>query len=331
MSLRWLPEVPNAASHRVALGEEAPYRRAVDEIARRHRLLGPSRRYPEGACPVFAVGTRHVVKLFAPPFTDAFDNEREILAHVDGRLGVATPAVAASGMLDDWHYLVMTQLEGRTLREVWRELARADQLGLARALGDILRRLHALPTDPIRSAVARPDWAAFLGDRRTRCVERQAAHGAPEVWLARIPAFLSCFAPEDPVEAPAPSGDPRGVARRHAVLHTEIMREHVLAAEVGGAWRLTGLVDFERAMIAPVEYELAAVGLFFSEGDPELLRALLLAYGLPAASLAAALRRRVLAYALLHRHSNLAWFLEHLPPSPRATTFEELADQWWAT
>jgi hygromycin-B 7''-O-kinase len=331
VSPRWLPEVPDVESHRVALGEEAPYRRAIDEIARRHRLGGPSRRYPEGACPVFAVGARYVVKLFAPPFTDAFENEREILAHVEGRLGVATPAVAASGMLDDWHYLVMTQLEGRTLRELWGGLARADQLGLARALGDVLRRLHALPTDPIRSAVARPDWTVLVDDQRARCVERQAAHGAPEVWLARIPAFLSGRALDGLVARAAPTGDALGVAPRHALLHTEILREHVLAAEVAGTWRLTGLVDFERSMIAPIEYELAAVGLFFSEGDPEVLRALLVAYGLPAASLAAALRRRVLACALLHRHSNLAWFLERLPPAPGTTTFEELADQWWAT
>lgn len=333
MTTRWLPEVPDATSYRIALGEEAPYRRAVAEIARRHGLSGPLRRYPEGACPVFAVGDRYVIKLFAPPFTSAFENERAILAHVEGRLGVPTPAVAGSGVLDDWHYLVMTQLEGHTLREAWPTIARADQLGLARALGEVLARLHALPVDPIASAIARPDWAAFLDDRRGRCVERQAAQGAPEIWLGRIPAFLARFTPGGSAERSGAAGAPvgPGAVPGHALLHTEIMREHLLAAEVGGAWRLTGLVDFERAMIAPVEYELAAIGLFFSEGDPEVLRALLLAYGLPPASLDGALRRRALCYALLHRYSNLAWFLECLPPAPGAATFEELAEQWWAT
>ena len=35
-----------------------------------------------------------------------------------------------------------------------------------------------------------------------------------------------------------------------------------------------------------------------------------------------------MAHALLHRYSNLRWYLERLP-APGATTLEQLADRWW--
>jgi hygromycin-B 7''-O-kinase len=40
------------------------------------------------------------------------------------------------------------------------------------------------------------------------------------------------------------------------------------------------------------------------------------------------LPRRLLAYALLHRYSDLPWWLEQLPPPPTPTP-EALAAHWW--
>jgi hygromycin-B 7''-O-kinase len=41
-----------------------------------------------------------------------------------------------------------------------------------------------------------------------------------------------------------------------------------------------------------------------------------------------ALPRRLLAYALLHRYSDLPWWLEQLPLPP-APTLDALATHWW--
>ncbi len=297
--------------------EEAPYRPTVDEIARRHRLAGSPRRYPDGACPVFAVGDDHVVKLFAAPDAAAFANERAVLAYLEGKLGVPTPSVRAAGQLDDWWYLVLSRLPGRTLRDAWPAIPRAAQVELAAAVGELLAGLHALPATRDAPAVARPDWCGFFAQRVRECIAFQAAQGAPDAWLARLTPFLAGFDP--------------AVAGAEALLHTEVMREHVLVDAPRGRWQITGLVDFEPAAIGPIDYEFAAVGLFVTEGDAELLRSLLLAYGARPDQLDAELRRRFLAFALLHRYSNLAWFLDRLPPRPGVTTFEQLADQWFAT
>jgi hygromycin-B 7''-O-kinase len=106
------------------------------------------------------------------------------------------------------------------------------------------------------------------------------------------------------------------------------MREHLLVTPNPDGWSLSGLFDFEPAMRGAREYEFAAVGLFVARGDAGFLRRLLIAYGYSPGQLDDALPRRLLAYALLHRYSDLPWYLEQLP-APPAPTLDALAAHWW--
>ncbi len=101
-------------------------------------------------------------------------------------------------------------------------------------------------------------------------------------------------------------------------------------AQRGGRWRATGVLDFEPAMIGSREYEFASVGMFASVSDAGFLRALLLAYGFRQDELDHTLRRRFMAYTLLHRYSHLGWYLRRMPPGPGVESLEALADEWWA-
>lgn len=142
------------------------------------------------------------------------------------------------------------------------------------------------------------------------------SRGVDEHWLQQIPEFL------DAVElAPATPA---------SLLHTEVMREHLLVTNGPVGWKLSGLFDFEPAMQGAAEYEFGAVGLFFSCGTGSLLRRVLLSYGNRSALLDAALQHRLMAYTLLHRYSNLSWYLERLPPAAGEQTPSALAEKWWA-
>jgi hygromycin-B 7''-O-kinase len=107
------------------------------------------------------------------------------------------------------------------------------------------------------------------------------------------------------------------------------MREHLLVDGEGDAVRLSGLFDFEPATIGAAEYEFASVGVFFTGGDASLLRRLLLSYGYGEAALDEAMARRSMTYALLHRYSNLRWYLERVPPRPGVDSLAALARQWF--
>ena len=128
--------------------------------------------------------------------------------------------------------------------------------------------------------------------------------------------------------SPSCSAGPARPTREQVLLHTEIMREHLLVEPAGSGWRLSGLFDFEPAMRGAREYEFASIGLFVSGGDARALRCILRAYGYAEAALDNALQNRLMAMALLHRYSNLPWYLQRLP-LPGAQRLEQLAAHWW--
>jgi hygromycin-B 7''-O-kinase len=304
-----LPPIPDADAFRAVRAADI-YRPALAEIARRHRLAGEPRRYAGGSLPVFAIGEKHVVKLFPPLFRRNRDNERDALSFLEDVLPVATPALRAADDIDGWPYLVMAQLPGRRMDEVWPELTRADHVRLAGELGELIAALHTLRVAGAEAVFANVVWDAFIAERRASCAEHQARRGADPAWIARIPDFLAAIDLSD--------------AREPVFLHTEVMPDHLL---VGADGHLCGLIDFEPSMIGAREYEFAAVGLFFARGDRELLRAALVPGGHQPDD---ALSLRLCGYALLHRYSHLAWYLERHPPAPGTTTFESLALQWFA-
>jgi len=308
------PSITEASPWDALRRDDAALLPGVEAICARHGLGAPEvTRLPGGSVPVYALGARHALKVFPPGEAAYARTEALALAAVAGRLLLPTPDLVAADALGDWSYVLMGRLPGRLLSDAWPELTAADRDRLADELGAGLAALHSLDVAPLGALTA--DWGAFLAAQRASAVERQRARGLDERWLAQIPGFLDAWMP--PLEGP------------RALLHTELMREHLLVSPAPGRWHVTGLFDFEPAMVGAPEYDLASFGLFVSCGDGCFLRRALRAYGYAEGALDGALPRRLMAYALLHRYSNLRWYLDRLP-APGATSLDALAARWWA-
>ncbi|MDB4931103.1 MAG: aminoglycoside phosphotransferase [Myxococcaceae bacterium] len=307
------PPITDAAPWDSLRRDDAALRPGVDAVCARHRLGAPEvTRLAGGSVPVYALGERYALKVFPPGEAAYARTEARALAAVAGRIPLPTPALVAADSLDDWNYVLMSRLPGRLLSEVWTALGADERDRLADELGAGVAALHALDVAPMGELTA--DWGAFLAAQRATAVERQRARGLDERWLAQIPAYLDAWMP--PVEGP------------RALLHTELMREHLLVAQGPRGWAVTGLFDFEPAMVGAPEYDLASFGLFVACGNGRFLRRALRSYGYAEGALDGVWQRRVLAYALLHRYSNLRWYLERLP-APGAASLDELAAHWW--
>ncbi len=308
------PSVHSLSEYEPLSRDEALLRPGVDAMCDILGLAPTSlRRYPDGSLPVYAVGDSLVLKIYPPFDLAARDTESTILQVVDGRLSVPTPGVRALGELDGWGYLLMDQLHGVSLAEAWPHVPADDRIRIAAAMGEALAELHCV--SDVRLDAVRFDWPSFIKEQRSTAVERQRRRGLESCWLEGISDFL----------ARTPVGD----GRTESLLHTEIMREHLLVERARDGWQLSGLFDFEPAMVGAPEYEFASVGLFLSCGEPKLLRRVLLSYGYTEVALDEALERRLLAYGLLHRYSNLPWFLKRVPPPPHVRVLPELASVWW--
>jgi hygromycin-B 7''-O-kinase len=292
------------------------WRPAVEHICRRHGLPGgPHLRGPDGTHILYFAGESRVVKMFVPLFGDDFTAERLVCERLEGRLGVATPALVGEGEVDGWRYLVMTRVPGRPVGEVWAEMSREDRLGVAACMGDMISALRSVPVeglDPIEV-----DWSAFLSEQARTAAVRQRGSGLSWDPAEQIREYLECS---------------RGVlseAFGPVLVLADITDEHVMVSETGGGWQMVGYVDFGDAMVGHPDYELVAPGLDIARGDPDILRTLLVASGCSERTLDDTLRRRLMSYTLLHRYVKLEYALGAIPEAGGARDIEELARVLW--
>jgi hygromycin-B 7''-O-kinase len=233
--------------------------------------------------------------------------EAGVLEYLHGKLPVATPELLACGEYENgWRYLLMSQLPGTELAATWPAIPPAHQDQVVSETGELLAALHGLDPEPLHGILGPADWAGFLAGQRATALERQRQANLPDPWLSQIEGFLESV--------------PLAPGQEQVLLHTELIREHLLVNP--GTWTLSGLLDFETAMTGDRAYEFVAAGLFIPRGDPRLLARLLAAYGRRFDP------RELLAYLLLHRHSNLPECLAQLP-APPAPTLDSLALTWF--
>ncbi|MEU6989182.1 aminoglycoside 3'-phosphotransferase/choline kinase family protein [Streptomyces sp. NPDC046465] len=307
-----LPEVNTDEEWDRVVGDETVVRPAAEDLCARLGLAGePLTRYPEGSQPVYAVGEEHVLKLFPGAAAQDGITEARVLSHIEGRLPVPTPRVHGSGTYESgWRYILMSRLPGEDLAAAWPRIPRADRERIVTDTAETLAALHALDPGPLADVLGPGDWDAFLAGQRAGAVDRQRERGLAEHWLVQIPGFLDAV--------PLFEAENR---RQPALLHTEFMLQH-LTVDADDGWRLTGLLDFEPAMIGDPAYDFVGVGLFVTRGEPGLMDRFAKAYGRSFDP------RQLLAYTLLHVYSSLPRYLRELPAPPEPT-LDALAEAWF--
>ncbi len=194
-------------------------------------------------------------------------------------------------------------------------MSAADRLRIALEMGELVRRLHALP---LTGSPVFPDhytdYLGFLGAQRAACQNNHRGWGTlPARLLAQIEQFIP---------------DPEKLVNTHRpphLIHADLTLDHLLGRIADGHWQTLALIDFGDAMTGDLLYELAALHLDMFRADRRLLSAFLDGYSLPAEE-RANLPRRALAMALLHQFNVLAGLPGELL---EVDSLEELAQRVW--
>jgi hygromycin-B 7''-O-kinase len=256
-----------------------------------------------GTVLVGLVGDDLVLKLYPPFLRDHFEFEREALGRLHGQLGLPTPRLLATGQHDGWPYLVMSQLAGDALSDVWRALTEAQKCRVLGSIGELEAQVHALPTG--RLAELAPDWDDFVQHQRARCHGRQQRASLPEHLLAQLESFL---------QGPVPGG-------RRVILTGEYTPMNLLHGPAG----LAGMFDFGDGLVGPCEYDWLGPLCFLAAGHAPRCDAFLSGYG---AVPGRAWRFDLLRLLLLHRYSHLRAQIAHVGWD-KAQSFEALAELIW--
>jgi hygromycin-B 7''-O-kinase len=307
------PTFRRDAAFEALRSHDAPWLPAIKAIAARHGLEGTARLFDQGSCVLFGVGDLWVVKLFEPWFLAHYHTERTLLAHVDGALPVPTPQLHAADIIEGWGYVVMSRLAGNALNQERAAFGPTDRIRIARQVGTLAAALHERPVTGLESLA--PSWPAFIAEQRAACVARHQGHGLVSAsTLENIRTLVA------QTEIPMSS---------QGLLHTEMTDQNLLVAQDDEGWRLSGLVDFEPAMLGAPEYDLVAPAIFIARGDADLLDQTLEAYGYSASERNGALQARQMAYTLLHRYSHLGFFWRQISHDPFPDDLNMLMDAFF--
>ncbi len=310
-----LPIITSAADYQHHFGADV-WQQAAAEICARNNIPRTSlRRLPQGENILFFVDERLVIKIFAP-FRENYLRELAALRFAQGKLSIKTPEVMHTGEIEGWSYLVMTQINGQASREVWESINMRNKVEIISHLGAAMKELHAHAAPLAQSALNR-DWHGFIEHQARTSVERQRACDANPEWLESLPAYIAAR-----LELLPKVYEP-------VFLHGDVHAGNVLLTESRGCWQIAGLIDFGDSLCGFYEYDFVAPSVIMVQGNRELQRALLLAYGYNEAQLDLNLRARLMLLTVLYECSDLRKYALRLAPDAVHLTLDELEAAIW--
>jgi len=282
----------------------------AEGILRDHGPLPPLKRIREGSNILFDLGGSGILKVFSRDERDFRENEALFLRTLPGRLPVRVPELLHSGEHRGYPYLIMQAAAGVPLKSAWDDLDEMGRSSVCQQLGRLVKELHSIPSNTVEGCV--PVWGTFIESQKERLAENHARYGLDPGRIQEILEFVDDW---DPVEMYEPA----------VVCHTELMREHLFIELRDGAPVLSALIDFEPSMLAVPQYEMCAVGLFITAGDPHLYGSFLDSYASGADMSVTTIMRML----LLHRYSNMNWFMSALPVDVRASDLLGMGQYWF--
>jgi hygromycin-B 7''-O-kinase len=248
--------------------------------------------FSEGTNLVFSYNRNHVIKIYPPCHRDQFNSELLVLQHIAGKLSIKTPIVQYQGEIENWPYLIMSQLEGQSLETLWETLEYSNKIIVIRELGLLIKEIHALSTMGLEAIDC--DWKQWIERQLQHCSEQHRVTRLPRHLLQELPNYVH------------PIKERLIKIKKSVILTGEYTPMNILVKRVNRIWRIHGLIDFGDAMLGAPEYDLLGPAAFLVQGDKQLLREFLLAYGYAENELTLTLSHQLMALLLLHRYSNLS-------------------------
>ena len=302
----------------------APYVRSVCERHGMRPCRSIESRVP-GTCPVFIVDERWVVKLYGRLFGGgaSFEVERAANEIVAQDPAIPVPRLIAHGSLYEtgnawhWPYLIFEYVPGISLSQTRHAVSFEHKLALAHEIGQVVRRLHALPlpdAGPLRAT-----WDAFAGaleqSRRECAGHLRTRNALPARLVDQIERYLPPFSVLLDRTRPL------------CLVHADLTADHVLGrAGPDDAWHMLTLIDFGDALAGDPAYDLVALHIDLFGCDKRLLCAYLHGYDAAhgAATPGADFARNAMAMTLLHQFN--AEILEAVMQHEEAARCDTLAE-----
>ena len=315
MSVECLPQgLDNSACNDfIASAPLAAWMPALARLQREFDLPdGQWGKIPKGSNALFALGDDIIVKLVPPNWRRQGDKELLVTPMLEDRLSLKTPKLIGGGEIDNWVFVISTRLSGTPLADIWPTLPREQKRSIMVQTGEVLRELRAVPF--AEDIAIRVNWPAYIDGLISACVARHQRRNMPADLVSQVLPYI-----ESAGDFTAP-----GEAR---FIHMDFHPWNLMAKEVGGQWRLDGLLDFGDAIVGHSDrFELLTPMMFMAQGDPVLAKTLLQSYGMNEIDVPT-LRCQLVATMLIRPDSDVAFCMQQVPVAAPRDNWQQIAAQ----
>ncbi|WP_066309025.1 phosphotransferase family protein [Bacillus sp. FJAT-29814] len=281
-------------------------RKIADIISKENLPEGKVSRFSYGSNIVYSYNQKLVIKLFPSYFNDQFDREVEVLRAIAGKItSVETPKIISVGSLEGWNYLIMTELKGTLLIDLWDDLTSEEKNACSMALGKVISEFHRVPT--CNFSKIKVNWQEFIRGQFLSMKENQA--DLPPDLLQSLETYVD----ESYID----------YTPDLKLLTGEYTPFNLLFNKVDGKWTLTGVIDFADCFLGDGDYDLLGPILFMFNGDSDLTSSFLNSYSYE--ELNESLRKKLMIYTILHRYSDINYYISKNGQAERSENFEELS------
>lgn len=266
-------------------------------------------RFTYGGNIVFSVDGKLVVKLFPAYCNGEFIQEKKVLEHLDKqKLSVEVPKLISTGQFEGWNYIIMNEIKGTLLVDLFDDLTFEEKAQVARDLGKLIREVHnsTITTNQVELET----WNEFLGGQFNRLEGHHKNSELSENLLNQLGGYVKKESIKEP---------------DHLVLLTgEYTPFNLIMNKVNGMWKITGLIDFADCFVGNPKYDLLGPIAFMFYPIKGLNRTFLESYGYKEEELTELLQKELMTFLLLHRFSNISFYQNKSETAKNARSLEEL-------
>ncbi|MFB7139944.1 aminoglycoside phosphotransferase family protein [Gottfriedia sp. NPDC056225] len=266
-------------------------------------------RFSYGGNIVFSVDGRIVIKLYPSYVNDEFIKEKQVLEFLNARtFSVDIPQIITTGQFEGWNYLIMSELKGTLLIDIFDELSLEEKKQIAFDLGKIIREIHEATITSRQEDYE--DWNQFLSNQLQQLEIHHRNNGMNEVLFSQLQSYVVRKTIQDNEQT--------------VLLTGEYTPFNLIMNNVDGMWKFTGLIDFADCFVGNAKYDLLGPIAFMFYPYEGLNKIFLESYGYFENELSEEFQNELMIYLLLHRFSNISFYQEKSDAAKKAASFKEL-------
>jgi hygromycin-B 7''-O-kinase len=266
-------------------------------------------RFSYGGNIVYSIDGKFVLKLYPSYVNEEFIQEKSVLEHLNQeKLSVEIPKIISSGQFEGWSYLIMSELKGTLLVDIFETLSFEEKKQIANDLGKLINEVHQ--STITLNQVEHSSWQHFLDSQ----LENLASHHKNAEISDELFSQLSNYVKKESLQS----------SDQLVLLTGEYTPFNLIMNKIDGKWKFTGLIDFADCFVGNAKYDLLGPIAFMFYPYKGLNRVFLESYGYHQTDLKKSFQKELMTYLLLHRFSNIPYYQQSEEAALKAKSFEEL-------